>query len=146
MAGINGRRWVAGGLAAGLVVWLLEGAASVVYMDDMQAALQRVGLSLQMNATMWALSVVVSLIVGFALVFFYAAARPRFGPGPKTAVVVAVGLWASGYLLSLIGYYMVGIYPTGMLMVWGVAGLVEMIVAALVGGWVYREAARAGAV
>jgi len=140
MAGINVGRWIGGGLAAGLVVWLLEGAASVLYMDDMQAALERLGLSMEMNAAMWVLSVVVSLILGFALVFFYAAARPRFGPGPRTAVIVAVGLWASGYLLSLTGYYMLGIYPTSMLVMWGVVGLVEMIVAALVGGWVYREA------
>jgi hypothetical protein len=143
MAGINVGRWVAGGVAAGVVVWLLEGAASVLYMNDMQAALQRLGLSFEMSAAMWVLSVVVSLITGFALVFFYAAARPRFGPGPKTAVIVAVALWLSGYLLSLIGYYMIHIYPTGMLAQWGVAGLVEMIIAALVGGWVYREGAAA---
>jgi len=141
MAGINTGRWLAGGVAAGVVVWLLEGAASVLYMDDMQAALQRLGLSMEMTPTVWVLSVVLSLILGLALVFFYAAARPRFGPGPRTAAIVAVGLWASGYLLSLVGYYMLGIYPNGMLVMWGVVGLLEMVVAAMVGGWIYREAA-----
>lgn len=50
--------------------------------------------------------------------FLYAAARPRFGAGPKTAVIVAVAMWAGGYLLSLVGYHMLGLYP---------------------GGWIYRE-------
>jgi hypothetical protein len=141
MAGINRGRWRVGGVAAGVVMWLIEGGASVLYMDDMQAALQRLGLSMEMTAKVWVLSVAVSLILGLALVFFYAAARPRFGPGPRTAAIVALGLWASGYLLSLVGYYMLGIYPNGMLVMWGVVGLLEMMVAAMVGAWIYREAA-----
>lgn len=141
MGGINTGRWLAGGLAAGIVVWLLEGAASMLYMGDMEAALRAMGLSMEMSAPIWALTVVMSLITGLALVFFYAAARPRFGPGPKTAAIVAVGLWASGVLLSLLGYYMIGMYPTQMLVTWGVVGLVEMIIAGMVGGWVYRESA-----
>lgn len=141
MGGINTGRWLAGGLAAGMVVWLIEGAASMLYMGDMEAALRAMGLSMEMSAPIWALTVVMSLITGLALVFFYAAARPRFGPGPKTAAIVAVGLWASGVLLSLLGYYMIGMYPTQMLVTWGVVGLVEMIIAGMVGGWVYRESA-----
>jgi hypothetical protein len=68
-----------------------------------------------------------------------AAARPRFGPGPMTAVMVAVALWAGGYLLTLIGYGMMGMFPTGLLVWWGAVALVEMIMGALAGGWVYRE-------
>jgi hypothetical protein len=53
---------------------------------------------------------------------------------------VAVVLWCGGYLLSLVGYQAVGMYPTGMLVMWGIIGIVEMIIAALVGGWIYKEA------
>ena len=141
MGGINTGRWLAGGVAAGVVVWLIEGAASMLYMGDMEAALRAMGLSMEMTPAVWALTIVMSLIVDLALVFFYAAARPRFGPGPTTAAIVAVGLWASGTLLSLTGYYMIGMYPTRMLVTWGVVGLVEMVIAAMVGGWVYRESA-----
>ena len=81
-----------------------------------------------------------SLIVGLSLVFFYAVARPRFGPGPKTAVTIAVALWIAGYLVSLLGYHMIGLFPTSMLALWGLVGLIEVIVAAMVGGWIYREA------
>jgi hypothetical protein len=43
-------------------------------------------------------------------------------------------------LLSLIGYQMVGLYPVTMLALWGLVGLIEMIVAGLIGCRIYREA------
>lgn len=139
MGGINVKRWLIGGLVAGVVSWLLEGVASMLYMQEMQAAMMAHGLSMDMSASVWILSIVVSLLMGLVLVFFYAAARPRLGPGPRTAVIVAVALFAGGYLLSLVGYHMMGLFPLALLHKWGVIGLVEMILAALVGGWLYRE-------
>lgn len=139
MSGINVGRWLAGGIAAGVVVWLLEGAASMLYMDDMEAALAAHNLSIELSAGIVVLTIIISLIVGLTLVFFYAAARPRFGAGPKTAIIVAVALFIGSYLLSLIGYYMLGLYPVGMLTMWALVGLVELIIASLVGGWIYKE-------
>jgi hypothetical protein len=139
MKGINTHRWLAGGLAAGVVTWLIEGAASIFYMDDMQAALETRSLSMEMSGAMWMLTILVSLIVGLVLIFLYAAMRPRFGPGPRTAIIAAVALWFGGTLLSLLGYGMIGLYPAGMLATWGLIGLVELIIAGLIGGWIYRE-------
>jgi hypothetical protein len=138
--GINVGRWIASGIAAGILLWLLEGLASTLYIADMEAALEAHNLSMEMNASVVVISLAVSLIAGLILMFFYAAARPRFGPGPKTAVIVAIALWTGGYLLSLLGYQMLGLFPTGLLVLWGLTGLVEMILAALAGGWIYREA------
>jgi hypothetical protein len=141
MGGINVNRWLAGGVAAGILIWVMEGITSMLlYMDDMEAALTAHSLSMELSAGVMVLTVVVSLIAGLTLIFFYAAARPRFGPGPKTAVIVAVGFWFGGWLLSLIGYQMIGLYPTGLLIQWGIVGLVELILAALLGGVIYREA------
>jgi len=139
MAGINTRRWLAGGVVAGVLMWLIEGGASILYMEDMEAALEAHGLAMEMTGGIWALTILVSLIAGLVLVFLYAAMRPRFGAGPRTAVVAAVALWFGGYLLSLIGYGMIGMYPSSLLTVWGAVGLAEMIIAAIVGGWIYRE-------
>jgi hypothetical protein len=139
MGGINVGRWLAGGVVAGAVMFVLEGIASVFYMEDIETALAALGLSMEMTGGVWVLAVLVSLLLGLVLVFLYAAARPRFGPGPMTAVMVAVALWAGGYLLTLIGYGMMGMFPTGLLVWWGAVALVEMIMGALAGGWVYRE-------
>lgn len=140
MKGINLGRLIGGGVVAGILVWVIEGAASTLYMGDMQAVLEAHGLSMRMDASMWLISIFVSLVVGLNLVFFYAVARPRLGPGPRTAITVAVALWVGGYLLSLLGYQMLGLFPGRMLVLWGAVGLVEMVLAALVGGWIYREA------
>lgn len=139
MKGINVGRWLGAGVAAGALIWVFEGAASLLYMDDMEAALAAHSLSMEMSAGVAIVSVVVSLLVGLTLMFFYAAARPRFGPGPKTAVIVAVVLWAGSYLVSLLGYGLLGLFPAGMLVMWAIIGLVEMVLAALAGGWIYRE-------
>ena len=139
MGGISIGRWLAGGIAAGMVMWIIEGAASMLYMGDMEGALEAHGLGMELTAGVTVLTVVVSLVAGLVLVFLYAAARPRFGPGPKTAVIVAVAMWIGGYLLSLLGYQMIGLYPSSMLVMWGAIGLIEIIIAALVGGWIYRE-------
>lgn len=143
MGGIDIGRWLAGGVAAGILMWIIEGLASTLYLADMEAVLQAHGLSMEMGAGAIAISLVVTLIAGLTLVFFYAAARPRFGPGPGTAVLVAVAYWLGGYVLSLLGYHMLGLFPPGMLALWGTVGLVEIVLAALLGGWIYRE--RSGA-
>lgn len=140
MGKINVGRWLASGVAATMLIWVIEGAASMIYMEDMQARLSELGLSMDMTTATWVLTIVVSLLVGLVLMFLYVAARPRFGAGPKTAVIAAVAMWLGGYVVSLIGYYMVGLYAAGMLALWGVVGLVELILAALLGGWIYREA------
>jgi hypothetical protein len=139
MGGIHVRRWLAAGTAAGLLRWLLEGASSMLYMPALMASLETHNLAVSTTVTGNMLHAVVSLIAGMTLVFFYAAARPRFGPGPRTAVLVAIAAWAGGYLLALIGYQILGLFPPALLLTWGATGLIEMILAGLVGGWIYRE-------
>jgi len=139
MGGINVQRWLAGGVVAGIVIWLIEGLGSLTYMGDMEAALETLGKKIEMTPGMWAMGILVSLIMGLTLVFFYAAARPRFGAGPRTAITVALALWLGGYVLTLLGYAMLDFFPRGLLVIWGVIGLVELVLAGLAGGWVYRE-------
>ncbi|MDX1500849.1 MAG: hypothetical protein R3325_00700 [Thermoanaerobaculia bacterium] len=139
MSGINTSRVLLGGLVAGAVIWLMEGFASVLYMDDLQADLAALGLSMDMSASTWILTVLVSLLIGLTLVFLYAAARPRFGPGPKTAALIAVVVWLGAYLTQIIGYHMLEMFRTSLLVTWAVVGLVEVVVAAIAGGAVYKE-------
>lgn len=139
MAGINITRWLVGGVTAGIVLWMLEGAASMFYMSDLQASMQAHDLSLEMTGGVLAVSFLASLLLGLTLIFFYTAIRPRFGPGPKTAVIVAVAFWVGGYVVWLMGYQLLGLLPAGTLALWGLLGLVEMVVAALAGAWMYRE-------
>lgn len=141
MGGIDTKRWLLGGLAAGVLIWLIEGVASMLYMGDMKTALEPHGLSMEMTAGAFATTVVVSLLAGLTIVFIYAMARARLGPGPRTAVVAGVVFFLGSTLISILGWSMLGLFPSGMLVTWAVVGLVEAVVAALLGGYVYREKA-----
>jgi hypothetical protein len=143
MGGINVGRWFAGGVVAAVVIWVAEGLASLLYMEDMKAALERHSLSMELSAGVMVLGALLCLIYGLALVFFYALARTRFGPGPKTALLIAVVFWLCTYCATILGYSMLGLYPVSMLGLWLVIGLVETIAAALLGAWIYREGAPA---
>jgi len=137
--GINVARWIIGGVVAGALIWLAEGASSMATMHYMEEALEAHNLKMEVSAEVMAITVLVSLLSGLTLVFFYAVARSRFGPGPKTAVIVAVALWVGAVFTSLMGYKMLGLFPDRLLLHWGLVGLVEMILASLLGALIYSE-------
>lgn len=136
---INTNRLLVGGVVVGVLLWFLEAAASMIYLDDMRMALQAHSLVLQMKSSTWLASLAGFLMFGLTLVFMYVAMRPRFGPGPKTAIIAAVTLWLGGYVTSLIGYDQIALYPRSLLYLWGVVGLLQLIIGSLVGAWIYRE-------
>ncbi len=139
MHGINWGRLVLGSIVAGVIIFLIEGAAATASMAEMARALQEHSLTMPLGARGMVGGAVISLLMGFGLVFFYVAARSRFGPGWKTAVIVALVFFFTGYFAGLIGYGMIGLYPTELLTRWGVTGLFETLVATLAGAWLYRE-------
>ncbi len=86
MAKINWGRVFLGGLLAGLVINIFEYVTNgVVLAADWDAAMRALGRHLPMSAI--AVFVVGGFISGIAAIWLYAAARPRFGAGPKTAVL-----------------------------------------------------------
>ncbi len=77
--------------------------------------------------------------MGITTVWVYAAARPRLGPGPKSAAIVAIPIWIAGFLIPTVGYVVQGMFPTNLAILVGVWGLVEIIAAAIAGAWLYTE-------
>ena len=139
MGRINWKRWFAAGLAAGGVILVVEGVAGTLYEEGMLAALAEHNLTLPTGPTAYAAQIIGCLLTGFALAFFYAAARPRLGPGPRTAVTVALALWLGGVLPMLGAYELIELFPSRMIALWSVIGLVEVTLGALAAGWMYRE-------
>jgi len=139
MRGIRMRRVLAGGLVAGVVINVFEWLGSLLYMEEMLAALEVHDLSFETTPGMVVVSLFMGFVAGFVAVWFYAACRPRFGPGPGSAAKVAVFLFLGGYLLAIVGYSFLGIFPTRLLTIWAGVALVEMVVATIAGAWVYRE-------
>ena len=140
MGKINFARVLIGGLVAGLILnigeWLLNG---MVLAKDMKDFFQKCGLP-EPGTNFLVIAVTITFVLGIVLVLGYAAMRPRFGAGPKTAIITALIAWFGIYLYqNLIGFGL-GIVPPKALVIALAWGLMEYIVAALVGGALYKEA------
>ncbi len=140
MAGINTAGVVKGGLAAGLVMNISETILNVpVIGAQMEAELAAHNLPPVAGGAI-AVFVVTCFIVGLLTVWLYAAARPRLGPGSKTAITIGIVVWALGYAWCGIGYGVLGINSWGLVTLTLVWTFVEMIVASWVGAYLYSEA------
>lgn len=80
-----------------------------------------------------------TLVLGIVIVFGYAAIRPRFGAGPKTAIIAALFAWFGIYVyVGIIHGLMFGYSTTSILIAIG-WGLVEYTLATLAGAALYKE-------
>ena len=79
------------------------------------------------------------LAYGCLAVFLYAAIRPRFGAGPRTAVIAALVLWVAAFLPRQLLLSEFGILGGGKLALSLGFSLAEVVVATLVGASIYRE-------
>lgn len=140
MRGINCARWIAGGIVAGIVMAAIVGASAPIAYARMQRALGSHNLGLPTNPIAFGLLTLgLTIIAGVALVFFYVAARTRFGAGPKTAVIVAIAAWAFGPLISSVLFYAMGMFGWRMSAFGLVVDLVAIVLASIAGAAVYRE-------
>jgi hypothetical protein len=141
MTGINYGRVILGGLAAGVVANIWDGlVAGTLQADDMERMAQRLNLSISaLNSPRVAMTwVIVDFIYATLIVWTYAAIRPRFGPGPKTAVTAGLVLWAA-VAVVLTGFQGMGIFTPDSFIKSAALTLVSTILASLVGGYLYKE-------
>jgi hypothetical protein len=140
MGGINLRRVVLGGLLAGLVINASEYILNAVVLgEDMNAAMRRLNLS-PVGGGAIGVFFVLGFALGIAAIWFYAAIRPRFGAGVRTALCAGSAVWFFAYLYPSIGMGVLGFFPAGLITLAVVWGLVELFVAAVAGAWLYQEA------
>jgi hypothetical protein len=85
--------------------------------------------------------IVMTFVVGIAAVWLYAAIRPRFGPGPRTAICAGLAVWVFAHLWSgvYLGCGFPGLITPRLAWVPVVWGLVEAPLGTLAGAWLYRE-------
>ncbi|MCL6506270.1 MAG: hypothetical protein K6T59_04515 [Bryobacteraceae bacterium] len=140
MGKINAGRVLIGGIVAGIIVavveWLVNG---VVLLEDWTEALKLLGKSGETTTATTVIYVLWSLLVGIATVWLYAAIRPRFGAGPRTAVIAGFAMWIFAYLSFTIAAAAMALFPGRLLGITTVIGAIELVAAALVGAWLYRE-------
>jgi hypothetical protein len=140
MAHTNRGRVILGGLLAGLLINVVEFITNgVVLREAWGRAMQALGKPAELSTGAIVIFNIWGFLLGIAAVWLYAAIRPRYGAGPKTAVRAGLVTWAVAVFLANLGNYPLGLFPTRLLVISSIVALVEMVVATLVGAWLYRE-------
>jgi hypothetical protein len=143
MSKINWQRVILGGLLAGVIIDAFEGVTNgVVFASDWANVMKGLNSSTNFSVKQMAALNVWGFLTGIAIVWLYAAIRPRFGEGPKTAVLAGAAMWFMNYGLGGAFPVVTHLYPLGLAAVTTLIGLVEAVVAALAGAWVYKEASQ----
>lgn len=139
MGKINMVRVLLGGLAAGVVLNISETVLNTVVLGaDMAAQLTKMGLP-QVSGSAIGVFVTLCFVLGIVSVWLYAAMRPRFGPGPGTATKAGLAVWFLAYFYGGVGMLVLGIFSSRVEMITMPWGLVEVLIAANVGAYVYKE-------
>jgi hypothetical protein len=136
---MNLTRVFLGGLVAGVVANILDFVVNdFLLVEDLQRMVQRFGLSEAAGPGVAITWVVVDFILGILLVWVYASIRPRFGPGPKTAVTAALTLFVA-ITAVMLGFTRMGLFSTPLFVKGSVCSLVTFCLASLAGSATYKE-------
>ncbi len=139
---INPSKVLLGGVIAGIVMVAINflvqsyllGPKSVAELDAFKAGLGS-GMGKGNGVIVY---VLMDILLGVILVWLYAAIRPRFGPGPGTAVKAAVVAWII-QCMAYYGWLEMGMFSAGLWWSFSIAGLVTLIIGALAGAKFYAE-------
>lgn len=139
---INWSKVLLGGVIAGIVMiavdfvnnkYLLGPAANA----ELEAFKPGASASM-MSGNAMVMYLLFDVVLGIVLVWTYAAIRPRFGPGPATAVKAAIPYWVA-MSVAYYGYMQMGMMTSGTWWGFGAVGLIAFILASLAGAKFYSE-------
>jgi hypothetical protein len=144
--GINIVRVLLGGIAAGLIINLSEFVMNaIVLADDWKQIMTSLNRPAEISGTQMAWFNVMGFALGVVTVWLYAAIRPRFGAGLKTALVAGGFIWLVAYLIASIPYAVNGFMTAKVMEISLAWGLAELLLAAAAGGALYKEGVEARA-
>jgi len=137
---MNWKRIVAGGVAAGALIDVVEGGLSgALFGGQFRSELAARGLDLSVGPLGAVFFTAWGFVLGFVSVWLYAAVRPRLGPGPRTAVLVALAIWLVSGVLPHLRDATLGILSLNLSLKFIALQLAWQIAATLLGAFIYRE-------
>ncbi|HEY3160423.1 MAG TPA: hypothetical protein VGJ78_15770 [Vicinamibacterales bacterium] len=138
---INTGKVVAGGLVAGVVANVIDFVNNTYVLGaDMQAwaASHNIDPATLTSGAVAGTWVVVDFIYGLLLVFTYAAIRPRFGPGVRTAIIAGLAVFLSPTIV-LFGFTQMGMLTMAMFVKGTIGAIVATLAASVAGAAIYKE-------
>ena len=140
MGKINASRVILGGIVAGIVLDVLDYLVDDLWLGARWAEGQKaLGLT-TFSSNQWIGFNLIGIATGIAAIWLYAAIRPSFGAGVKTAVIAGVAVWVIGSVLPNLDFMWVGALYSHHLTAYTTAGaLVETVAGAVAGAYFYKE-------
>jgi hypothetical protein len=140
MGKINLGRVILGGIIAGIVAdvlgFLVDG---VLLASRWSNGMKRLGQG-DLSTNQLILFNLLGIVCGIALIWIYAAIRPRFGAGVKTAIYAGLAVWVVGVLIPNLSFmWVTGLFGRHLTAYTTLGGLVEIVVAAIAGASLYKE-------
>jgi hypothetical protein len=142
MAKINLGRVILGGIVAGIVADILDYFVDGLWLAPRWAnGLKALNHPAAFSLRQIACFEVIGIVGGIVAIWLYAAMRPRFGPGVKTAVYTGVAVWVLTALLPNVGLmYVTHLFGRGLTLYTTLGALVEIVVGTIAGAALYKEA------
>ena len=135
---MNVKSILTSGLVSGLIINISAIAVVPMVGDQFDRVLANRGLPPLSSIAMVFFSGL-SFFMGFFLVWLYAVAKVQLGPGIKTAVIVSTVFWFVAYFIPNVSMVVYGFMPIGLTVIGTAWGLVELLVASIVGSILYKE-------
>jgi hypothetical protein len=141
MGKINMGRVILGGIVAGIVADILDYPVDGIWlaprwMNDMGLLGHHT-----FSTHMWIGFDILGIVGGIVAIWLYAAIRPRFGAGVKTAIRAGVIVWILGTLVPNASFmYVAGLFSKHLTLYTTLGGLVEVVVGTIAGAALYKEA------
>jgi hypothetical protein len=148
MGAMNQQKVIVGGLVAGIILIVLDyvsgsfvlGPWAAGHADAVNAA-----LTATMNSKRAIVGgIVTDLCLGWSLVWCYAAIRPRYGAGARTAMCAGSFIWFV-FMLAMGSYYLYRMSSITFVLIAALVSLIQMLIAVYVGAMMYSEAGGAQA-
>jgi hypothetical protein len=142
---INTPRLLIGGVAAGILLNIVTAVGnSTVFKPDFLAWATDMGEHLHPpdkgnQILIWVVMCFIDALLGLWL---YAGLRPRFGAGPKTAILAGFSVWVIGRFCVALDMLGLGVFPLQIMIGQSILGLVAILPSILLGAWIYREGDR----
>jgi hypothetical protein len=134
---INWGRVILCGIIAGLAWTLLSTVNTTFLGSDFVSAVPG-GRLLAPKLNLVAFLTSINILMGIWVMWIYAAIRPRFGAGPKTAAIAGTSWWIIATLNDST-WGSLGFIAAKALYVLILASLPALVIATLIGAWFYKE-------
>ena len=137
-SGINVKSFIASGTAAGITIIIVGIGLVPILGNRMDIALEKLSVPPLSNAAM-AYFGTTSFLLGMAIMWIYALVHQNFKTSFRAAFTIALFFWFFTYFWSNAALVAYGFLPWGIAVIGTVYGLIELILAGIIGSKIYRS-------